>query len=122
MLRCAGMLAVHDMTATAATQWMPSATLEALSLLGALILVTAVSTIGIVFLRKRRRASSSRHHHSRRVAQRDSFKSEEQHFSAPRRQKLRRRHERRSRNPTLAETGGLPPLRQDSPPPTPSQT
>jgi hypothetical protein len=114
------MPALHDMTATAAISWMPSAAREALSLFGALMLVTAVSTLLIVFLRKRRLAHSSRHHHSSQVAQRDSFESVKQHSSAPGRQKRHRYRLRRPRNPTLAETGGLPPLRQDNPPPPPS--
>jgi hypothetical protein len=37
-----------------------------------------------------------------------------------RRKWRRRRRDHRPRNPTLAETGGLPPIRQPRPPETPS--
>ena len=121
MLKFAGVPALHDLTATAAIQWMPPAGLEALSLFGALILVAAVSTMGIIFLRKRRRARSSRHHHSRQVAKTGSFEPEKQRFPSSSQGKRRRRRQHRSRNPTLAEIGGLPPLRQVDPPPSPPQ-
>ena len=120
MLRCAGMLALHDMTATAAIQWMPSAALEALSLFGALFLVTAVIVLGIMFLRKRRGARRSRRHHLPELRRTVSLEPATKPSFARHQQKRRRRREHRSRNPTLAETGGLPPLRQDNPPPTPS--
>lgn len=34
-----------------------------------------------------------------------------------RRKRKRKKHDHRSRNPTLAETGGLPPMRGEGPPP-----
>ena len=120
MLRCAGMSALHDMTATVAMQWMPSAAIEALSLFGALFLVTAVIVLGIMFLRKRRGARRSRRHHPPELRRTVSLEPATRRSFARHQQKRRRRRERRSRNPTLAETGGLPPLRQDNPPPTPS--
>jgi hypothetical protein len=64
-------------------------------MLGAFVLVAAGALVWIIFLRKPVR----------------------------RRRKHRHRHERRSVNPTLAESGGLPPVhKEEKPPPRPPPT
>src|SRR5882672_2281194 len=84
------------------------------------VLLLCLLFAGAVFLwaaviRKRRPPSGYRHHRSptpapRKPAEKSRWR---QLFSR------KRRHRRgRSRNPTLAETGGLPPLRAEEPPET----
>ena len=70
------------------------------------------------FVRKRKRHSSGHSHHITTTAAVGGKGTE------PR--KRRHRHRRRRsasypRNPTLAQTGGLPPIRRDEPPPPPPQ-
>ncbi len=90
------------------------------SLFAALTLVTVAATVWAVFWRKKRRQHRRYH--------RDSVQSTETSASpasvegggaevnARRHRKHRRRREHRPRNPTLAETGGLPPARNELPP------
>jgi|SRR5689334_9617282 len=87
---------------------------EAVLVSGALLLVISLAFIWAAFLRKRRRVH--RHHRSHydnasSIARSNS--SEGKGFFT-RGRKRRKRKEHRSINPTLAETGGLPPVR---PPP-----
>ena len=121
MLTFAGLPVLHRPAVVVAIGWMPPDSLETASMFGALFLVSVVIVIGTISLRKRRRARRSHHHQSPRPAPRNSPEPEAKFALMTRRQR-RRRREHRPRNPTLAETGGLPPLRQDNPPPTPSQT
>ena len=100
-------------------QWhSPSgATREFLLVLGAFVLVTAVLLLWARYFRKRRRHHSHHHHHHHSTEQSAATgtdltaSGQETH----RRRRRRRRREHRPRNPTLAETGGLPPLRPDPP-------
>lgn len=87
------------------------------------LLCLAVLSLGFLlwaaFIRKRRRHSSGHSHHITRTAAAGEKGTE------PR--KRRHRHRRRRsasypRNPTLAQTGGLPPVRRDEPPAPPQQT
>ncbi len=95
--------------------------------LGALILICAVSFVSLLALvwaaffrkTKRRRHSHHRsHRHSSAHADSVEAPSGDAAESAPREHPRRRRFRRRhhSRNPTLAETGGLPPVRPEGPP------
>ena len=95
---------------------------ELLLLLGALALVTLLVVLWAVYLRKRPREHSHRHHHHRHHSHDDiesvstSVNGDPDSTGEKRyRRKRRRRREHRPRNPTLAETGGLPPLRTERP-------
>jgi type VI protein secretion system component VasK len=98
------------------------ATLERIIIIGAIGLVTLVALLWAVFLRKRRRRRKYHHAHQSsskppevpKVAKDDSVPSPQER----RRHRRRSGHRHRPRNPTLAETGGLPPVRPESPPET----
>ena len=94
------------------------------SLRGTLIIVATVLAVslivvlGIVAFRTKFRPRKRRHHHHRpvvpvssRSAGAPTAPTENQH------RRKRRRRERLPRNPTLAETRGLPPVRDQEPPP-----
>jgi hypothetical protein len=71
------------------------------------------------FIRKRKRHSSGHSHHISKTAAVGEKGSE------PRKRRHRHRRRRSSnypQNPTLAQTGGLPPVRRDEPPASPQQT
>ena len=93
------------------------ATRERLLIFGALGLVTLLILFWAVFLRKRRRRRQE-HHHSSKPAEVAQAPAEEDVASPSGKRRRRRRSGRshRPRNPTLAETGGLPPIRLESPP------
>ena len=100
-------------------------TLEYLIIFGAIGLVTLLLLLWAVFLRRRRRRRHS-HHHSHQQSSGPTaapeVPNEEGDLSPPEKRRHQRRAGRRhrSRNPTLAETGGLPPVRpEDSPEPRP---
>lgn len=93
---------------------MSSAMKEWLIVLGAVMVVTLIALgWAILFRRKRRRAARRADRHHRRhsfakgVSEIKKLVTDHQ---------TRRRHHR-PRNPTLAETGGLPPVREDTSPP-----
>ncbi|MCU0783821.1 MAG: hypothetical protein MUF81_07180 [Verrucomicrobia bacterium] len=101
---------------------MSAAMREHLILLGAIVFVLAVLTIGIMLLRRHKRQRSKRHKHSRhrrpfRRAAAGLAEFKQMIHKKPR----RRHHEPWPRNPTLAETGGLPPVRSDDEPLQPPQ-
>jgi hypothetical protein len=73
-----------------------------------------------VFLRKRRRRRHEHHHaphHSSTPAEVAETPAKEDAPAPPEKRRHRRhsRHRHRPRNPTLAETGGLPPIRPEGP-------
>jgi hypothetical protein len=79
-------------------------------LFGAFGLVTLLILAWAIFIRKRPDESSRRY----RYPSRESMDNDDVRESAAEGSKRRRRRrKRRSRNPTLAETGGLPPIRTD---------
>jgi FtsZ-interacting cell division protein ZipA len=98
------------------------ATKEWLIILGAVALVALLALIWAVFLRKPHRRRHSHHHHHHRHHHSDESSelqaSNEAQAPAPQEKHRRRRRHRhhRSLNPTLAETGGLPPIRPEEPP------
>jgi hypothetical protein len=109
----------------ASFQRMDPATREALIICAALAGVITLVFLWVLFVKipagkKGRRRKH--HHHSPSVSESrdaatDSNKSE---ADQGRRKWRRRRREHRPRNPTLAETGGLPPIRSEGqPPPAP---
>lgn len=85
---------------------------QTMIIIGAILLVAVAVLLWAVYIRKPRLAK----HHGRdsergMLLTDDEMKSRQQ--SRPHRKHRRRRS--RSRNPTLAETGGLPPIRNDEP-------
>jgi hypothetical protein len=75
----------------------------------ALGVVTLLVVIWAIFIRKRPDDSSRRY----RYPSRDSNKDDSNQSGGKSSGRNRRRRKRRSLNPTLAETGGLPPIRAD---------
>ena len=109
----------------AAWRFTNPATREGIIIFGALGLVTLLVLIWAIYFRKRRRRRRSHHHsqqHSSGPAESPTAPAEDSAPPPPqsRHKRRRLRHRSRSRNPTLAETGGLPPLRPESPPEPPS--
>lgn len=95
---------------------------DLLIVLGAGIGVLVLLIIWAVYLRRRSRHHSSHHHHHHRsepaptAAPATSEEEPTSHHHHHRRRRQKREH--RGRNPTLAETGGLPPPRPEGTPPT----
>lgn len=97
---------------------MSSTMRDGLVVTGAILLVAAGLVLWAVAVRKRHRRRSAPHrphysHHSDEHTA-DEEGDESRHSSHSHRRR-RRRREHRPRNPTLAETGGLPPKRQEEP-------
>jgi hypothetical protein len=92
---------------------------ECLVIIAALVAVCIAVLIWVVYFRRVRRRPHG-HHHSRHYSQgpaTDVVVESEDEPDQPRRRKWRRpRREHRPRNPTLSETGGLPPVRTGGPP------
>jgi hypothetical protein len=78
-------------------------------LFSAVGVVTLLVIIWAIFIRKRPDDSSRRYSYPSR----DSDKDNTSESGAKASRRSRRRRKRRSLNPTLAETGGLPPIRAD---------
>jgi FtsZ-interacting cell division protein ZipA len=100
--------------------WMGLSLRELLILLGAVSIVTLIVVIWAACFRKKPRHRSRAHHYSpaqeRAELETDSEADSAEGDGGRRyRRKRRRRREHRPRNPTLAETGGLPPVRADRP-------
>ncbi len=122
MSRIPGLLAQAEVDEVV-TGWraMTGATREAIIVCGALTVVTLLVLVWAIFIRKRRRRHHSHHHwhHPHRGADESAETEPAQTTAAdpalaPKRRKWRhRRREHRGRNPTLAETGGLPPIRKE---------
>ena len=101
--------------------WMGLSVKELMIVLGAVAIVTLIVVIWAAFLRKTPRRHSHHHHHDYSAREENNEMRSEETGSAEGeggrryRRKRRRRRDHRPRNPTLAETGGLPPLRADQP-------
>jgi type VI protein secretion system component VasK len=92
---------------------------ERFIIFGSIGLVTLLLLLWAVLVRKKRRRRHSHHHwhHTPKPADAPATAQNEDASAPP--EKRRRRHSRhrhRPRNPSLAETGGLPPIRPDIPP------
>jgi hypothetical protein len=93
-------------------------TLGGVITLGAIGLVTLLVLLWAVFLRRRRRRRHS-HHHAHRPSSQPTETPVALNNGDAVSPRKKRRHRRRSdrrhrpRNPTLAETGGLPPIRPE---------
>jgi hypothetical protein len=82
---------------------------DMLLLVGVALLIAVALIIWAVFIRGPKDERSERNYHSRKyVEERDdgTIRKRKKH--------RRRRRDHRQRNPTLAEVGGLPPLKSDS--------
>ena len=111
-------LLADDTTGALLTSWrMSDPATQRLLIFGALGLVTLLILAWAVFLRKRRRRRKE-HHHSSKPAEVTQAPAEEDVPSPSGKRRRRRRSGRshRPRNPTLAEPGGLPPIRLERPP------
>ena len=91
----------------------PSA--ELVVVIGAAILVSLLVILWTIFFRKKPRRHRGTFYNSPSSGS-NSSNADSQSSSGSRR---RRRRKERPRNPTLAETGGLPPLRNSNPPEPP---
>jgi hypothetical protein len=107
-----------------ARRWSESpAARERIIILGALALVSLLIVIWAVFFRPREGKSKTRRHASRHARERAGAPSapvageDGESGSGKRRKWRRRRREHRPMNPTLAQTGGLPPIRSEDRPP-----
>ena len=89
--------------------------------LGIILLVTLALIIwAMVFSTKARRRRHRHHHHHHHKSYREEFKKGADGIKELIQQRRHRhRHEHRPINPTLAETGGLPPPRGENKPPPP---
>jgi hypothetical protein len=74
--------------------------------------IVIVASLAWAFLSRRARRRSSRHHRRAAVGQTVKDLSDIKQTVPERRRRRRRNH--RPRNPTLAETGGLPPVRSEN--------
>jgi type VI protein secretion system component VasK len=106
-----------------ANGWPADARIDVFVVVGALALIVVLVLIWAVAIRKpRRRHHHHRHHHHHAPEQRgvnpdaDLTEQDGQDEKSAETRRRRRRHEHRPRNPTLAETGGLPPIRSEKPP------
>lgn len=97
---------------------LPPSTHETIPVIGVLVVITlALLLLAYLLRRKRRRDQSSSPHPSlwsQIKSQRDTVATQ---GDQRRRKGDRHRREHRPRNPTRAETGGLPPIRSEDPPP-----
>jgi type VI protein secretion system component VasK len=96
-------------------------TRERLVIFGAIGLVTLLVVLWAIFLRRRRRRRREHHHsHHQSPPPAEVVEALTGQDAAARPYKRRRRrrssHSLRPRNPTLAQTGGLPPVRPEGPP------
>lgn len=96
----------------------PGLTQDMLVVLGVGILLLVVLLIWALFLRRRPHSHAhSRHHRGTQLEESGESDSDHaRHHHGHRRKRRRREH--RMRNPTLAETGGLPPPRSEPHPPS----
>ncbi len=97
----------------------PGLTQDMLVVLGVGILLLVVLLVWALFLRKRPHSHSHSHsRHHRGIQIEESGESDSDHARhLHRHRRKRRRRDHRMRNPTLAETGGLPPPRSEPHPP-----
>lgn len=102
---------------------MEPGTREALIVSGSLLVVIFLTLVWAMFIRKPgRRRHHRHHHHSGHPAPTPAQTltggdSDPAGATLRRRRWRRRRREHRPRNPTLSETGGLPPFRSEGPTP-----
>jgi hypothetical protein len=84
---------------------------------GALGVVVVLSFLFVFVFRKQLLRKRKRHHHHHHHHHRESVQAAPQEAQPKRRRWRRLRREHRPLNPTLAQKGGLPPLRDPDQPP-----
>ena len=94
---------------------MEPGTREGLLIFSALVLVILLVVIWAVYFRKPPRRRHHHHHSHASTREPKLSETEQDALSRKPRKWRRRRREHRPRNPTLAETGGLPPVRPQGP-------
>jgi hypothetical protein len=107
--------------ALASWRFLDPATRGIVLIFGSIGVVTLAVLTWAVFFRKKGRRRRKHHHEHSHSPRPDEVPEilKDEGFSSSQERRRHRRHSRRRhrpRNPTLAETGGLPPVRQDSPP------
>lgn len=97
-------------------------TKERLIILGATAAITLGAVIWAVFIRKRRKRKPNYHRRSSSSFRNQAAAAKEEisRMIKQRASEKRRRRHHRPRNATLADTGGLPPMRSGLPPDEPS--
>lgn len=88
---------------------------ERLIVLGTMVFVVAAVLFWVLVIRKKPRKRKEHRHHHRRSIGETAVKGVSEIKEIIHERQRRHRRERRQRNPTLAETGGLPPARPDEP-------
>ena len=95
-----------------------SAFRETVIIIGAILLVALTILLWVIFIRKRRLTKHHGRESERGMLLTDDEIKDRHHSRSFLGFGKRRKHRRRrihSRNPTLAETGGLPPIRKEEP-------
>jgi len=105
----------------ASWRFLDPATRGILLIFGSIGMVTLLALVWATFFRRlgrRRRKHHHSHQQSSGPAEATKAAMDEDAPATPDKHRHRRRsgRRRRSRNPTLAETGGLPPIRPEGPP------
>jgi hypothetical protein len=103
-------------------QFMGTKGFEALAMFGALLLAIVIGTIWAILYSKKRKRRPHRQHHQEQPGyiSKTTAKVAESDGGIKVRKKWRRqRRPHRPVNPTLAQTRGLPPLRDENMPPPP---
>ncbi len=100
---------------------MPPEATDVLIVLGAIVLVALIVFFCVLSFRKDGGKVRHKHHHRRhQKSYREQFQKTTSGIKELIKQHRRRRHrEHRPINPTLAQTGGLPPIRKADKPPSP---
>ena len=104
------------------TDKMLPGSMDVFIVLGAIVLVALIVFFWVLSFRKNEKRRHKHHHRHHRKSYREQFRKGASGIRELIRQRRRqRRREHRSINPTLAQTGGLPPIRKsDTPPPPPT--
>ena len=98
---------------------MPAGLMDFFILLGVILLVVLIVLFWAYAIRKRKNPMRKHHHHHRKGV-REQFKQNAGDIKELIRQRRHgHHHEQRPLNPTLAQTGGLPPLRETDKPSQP---
>ena len=98
---------------------MPPESVDVLIVLGAIVAMALIVFFCVLSFRKDGKRGHKHHHHHRK-SYREQFQTTTGGIKELIRQHRRRSHrEHRPLNPTLAQTGGLPPLREEKEPPSP---
>jgi len=108
----------------AVASWWTSAWFDYLVVPGVVVLIAAAIFFWAVFIRKKK--SPNRRHRHHRPSYREQFKKNANEIRQLVQPRQRKHREHRPLNPTLAQTGGLPPVREEEkspdqtpPPPQP---